>query len=292
MKPIHIALAISIAVIWGLNFVIAKSVLAYFPTYLMLTIRLAIIVVVLSPFLRKRVLPIKDLFKISVVFVLGHFGLMFLSLEHGLDSTVGIVLDQMRVPFAVVLGYFFFGEIMGKKGIFGIFLAILGTFVIVGTPNVSTNYQAFWMLISSSFCWAVYNVMVKNLDDINPLAFIAWISLLGLPQMFIMSMIVDKEYGLDLLLNAPLKEWASVFYIAIAATIVAHGSWYYLLRKYPVNVVAPYSLLIPFFGVASGVLILGEALTWQVLLGGFLTVLGVSIIVIRRPKFAKAGDVN
>ncbi|MDA0781626.1 MAG: EamA family transporter [Rickettsiales bacterium] len=291
MKPAHVALAIAIAIIWGLNFVIAKSVLAYFPTFLMLSLRLLIIVVILAPFLRKRVLPLKDLYKISLVFIVGHFGFMFLSLEHGLDSTVGIVIDQMRVPFAVTLGYFFFGEVMGKKGIFGIFLAILGTFVIVGTPNVSGNYEAFWMLISSSFCWAVYNIMVKNLGDINPMAFIAWVSLLGLPHMFLISLLVE-DYNIDLLINAPLKEWASVFYIAIAATMVAHGSWYYLLKKYPVNVVAPYSLLIPFFGVASGVLLLGEQLTWQVLLGGALTVAGVSIIVIRKPKFAKAGDVN
>ena len=291
MKPVHIALAVAISIIWGLNFAIAKSVLAYFPTYLMLTIRLLIIVVILFPFLRKQIMPFKQLLKISVVFIMGHFGLMFLALEHGLNSTVGIVIDQLRVSFAVTLGYFIFGEVMEKKGIFGILLAILGTFVIVGTPNVSTNYEAFWMLISSSFCWAVYNIMVKNLD-VNPMAFIAWVSLLGLPQMFVMSLIVDKDYGIDLLINAPLKEWLSVLYIAIAATMIAHGSWYYLLKKYAVNVVAPYSLLIPFFGVASGVLLLGEPLTWAVIVGGALTVAGVSIIVIKKPKVAKAGDIN
>ena len=291
MKPVHTALAVAIAIIWGLNFAIAKSVLAYFPTYLMLTIRLLIIVVILLPFLRKPIMPMKQLLKISIVFIMGHFGLMFLSLEHGLNSTVGIVIDQMRVPFAVTLGYFIFGEVMGKKGIFGILLAILGTFVIVGTPNVATNYTAFWMLISSSFCWAVYNIMVKNLD-VNPMAFIAWVSLFGLPQMLIMSLLVDRDYNLDLLINAPLKEWLSIFYIAIAATMIAHGSWYYLLKRYPVNVVAPYSLLIPFFGVLSGVFILDEVLTWQVVVGGVLTVAGVSIIVIKKPKVAKAGDVN
>lgn len=134
--------------------------------------------------------------------------------------------------------------------------------------------------------------MVKNLDDINPMAFIAWVSLFGLPQMFIMSLIVDKDYSIDLLLNAPMKEWPSVFYIAVAATMVAHGSWYYLLKRYPVNVVAPYSLLIPFFGIASGVLLLGELLTMEIILGGILTIAGVSIIVIRKPKSAKAGDIS
>lgn len=291
MKPIHIALAIGIAIIWGVNFAIAKAAVSYFPTFFMLSMRLLIIVIVLAPFLRNRVLPLKDLFKISLIFVVGHFGLMFSALEHGLDATVGIVIDQMRVPFAVMLGYFVFGEVMEKKGIFGIVIAILGTFIIVGTPNIANNYAPFWMLISSSLCWACYNIMVKNLTHINPLAFIAWVSLLGLPQMLAISFVFE-ENQLHLLLNASTEQLLSLLYIAVAATIVAHGSWYYLLRTYPVNVVVPYSLLIPLFGIISGIVLLGESLTWQVVLGAIFTLAGVATIIIKKPKSAEAGDAS
>jgi O-acetylserine/cysteine efflux transporter len=291
MKPIHIALAIVIAIIWGVNFAIAKAAVAYFPTFFLLSARLVIIVIVLAPFLRNRVLPIKNLFKISIVFVVGHFGLMFSSLEHGLDATVGIVVDQMRVPFAVILGYFIFGEVMEKKGIFGIFLAILGTFIIVGTPNIASNYSAFWMLISSSLCWAFYNIQVKNLTHINPLSFIAWVSLLGLPQIFLISVVLEGN-NFHLLLHASTEQLLSLLYIAVGATIIAHGSWYYLLRNYPVNVVVPYSLLIPLFGILSGVVLLGESLTWQLILGGAFTLTGVATIIVKKPKSAEAGDAS
>jgi O-acetylserine/cysteine efflux transporter len=45
----------------------------------------------------------------------------------------------------------------------------------------------------------------------------------------------------------------------------------------------PFTLLIPLFAVASSAAILGEELTVQTALGGAATILGVAIIVLRRP---------
>ena len=52
-------------------------------------------------------------------------------------------------------------------------------------------------------------------------------------------------------------------------------------------------LLVPVFGVLSGVLMLGETLTLSTVIGGLLTVAGVGIIVLRRPRLlnARAGRI-
>jgi O-acetylserine/cysteine efflux transporter len=42
--------------------------------------------------------------------------------------------------------------------------------------------------------------------------------------------------------------------------------------------------MVPFFGVASGVIALGEPLTWRLIAGGLMTVVGVGIVTIRRPR--------
>ena len=52
----------------------------------------------------------------------------------------------------------------------------------------------------------------------------------------------------------------------------------------PVNQAMPFTLLVPFFGVASGVVLLGETVSAELVFGGLLTVLGVAIIVVRRPQ--------
>jgi O-acetylserine/cysteine efflux transporter len=56
------------------------------------------------------------------------------------------------------------------------------------------------------------------------------------------------------------------------------------MRRYSVNQVMPFTLLVPVFGVLSGVVFYDDRLTLPMLIGGVGTILGVAIITIRRPK--------
>jgi O-acetylserine/cysteine efflux transporter len=69
---------------------------------------------------------------------------------------------------------------------------------------------------------------------------------------------------------------------------VGYGVWYRMMRNFPVNQVMPFTLLIPLFGVLSGILFLDEPLTWFMLIGGAATLAGVAICVIRRPALVEA----
>lgn len=65
--------------------------------------------------------------------------------------------------------------------------------------------------------------------------------------------------------------------------IFTYWIWYNMMRRYPVNQVMPFTLLLPLIGVAAGAVMRGEEVTWQMMVGGLATVAGVAIIVIRRP---------
>jgi O-acetylserine/cysteine efflux transporter len=56
------------------------------------------------------------------------------------------------------------------------------------------------------------------------------------------------------------------------------------MRRYSVNQVMPFTLLVPLFGVLSGVVFFGDQLSWPMIIGGVGTILGVAIITIRRPR--------
>jgi O-acetylserine/cysteine efflux transporter len=62
-----------------------------------------------------------------------------------------------------------------------------------------------------------------------------------------------------------------------------------MMRRFPVNQVMPFTLLVPVFGVLSGVLVLGDRLTGLMMVGGLLTLLGVTIVVLRRPRVIAPG---
>ena len=86
------------------------------------------------------------------------------------------------------------------------------------------------------------------------------------------------------LTGASWRGWTAVAFQAFVIVILSYGIWYGLLKRYSVALVIPYTLLVPIFGVLSGIVFLGEPATLSLAAGGVLTLIGVAIIVLRRPK--------
>lgn len=289
MTARDIFLAIFITFIWGMNFVAAKAATAYFPVFFLLGFRLLLVALILLPFIKTTGISIRKIFLISLTFAVLHCSLMFFALRLGLDVNVAVVVDQMRVPFAALVGYLFLKERLKSKAIFGMIVAILGTFVIMETPNAVGNTLAFFLALASTLAWAFYNLQVKDLGRVKLTSFIGLVSLFGAVQLFFLSALME-ENQLELLKEMPLHVGFSIVYMVLAATILAHGVWYLLLLKYPVSAIAPYTLLVPVFGMGASAFIWGEEFTLHLAAGALLTLLGVAMIVVRRPSAIKGGN--
>ena len=110
-----------------------------------------------------------------------------------------------------------------------------------------------------------------------------WMSLFAFPQLLIVSSVV--EHGQIAAVLAPhWTVWVAVLYMALGVTVVGYVIWYRMLARHPVNLMMAFTLLVPVFGVASGHLFLGEPIGWQRIVGGLITIVGVAIIVVRRPQ--------
>jgi O-acetylserine/cysteine efflux transporter len=73
-----------------------------------------------------------------------------------------------------------------------------------------------------------------------------------------------------------------VLFSAFGASLIGHGGIFYLLQRYPVAIVSPFLLLAPVFGVVFAVIFLHDTLTPQMILGGLITLAGISIITLRQ----------
>jgi O-acetylserine/cysteine efflux transporter len=72
--------------------------------------------------------------------------------------------------------------------------------------------------------------------------------------------------------------WASVgalLFVAGLSTLWGWAVWGSLIRRYSASTVAPFSMLVPFFGLASAAIILGEPVHTTDIIGGALVVGGV-----------------
>ena len=221
-------LAFIATAIWGFNFVAATIAINGISPFLILSLRFLLVSAILIPFYPKPPIPIKQLIIISFTFGFCHLGAMFLSLHMGLSASVGIVVDQVGVPFAILLAFLFFKEKPDFYEIIGIILAIFGTFFLAGTPNSLGNPIAFILMILAGFFWALYSIELKKFNSKSALALVAWISLFSFFITLAISLIFENNH-LQMVKDSSLSNWISLLYTVFLASIIAHGIWGYLM---------------------------------------------------------------
>lgn len=291
LKASDFCAALMVAMIWGVNFVAAKFGLHYFAPLELMGLRFLLVALVLLPFTGKPTFPLRKAFLVAVTYGLGYHALLFTGVWQGLDVATSIITVQLNVPFTSLLGVWFLHDRLGWHRIAGMIVAFLGIMIIVGSPNVLREPLAFLLVLGAAGCWALFNIQLKQLGSVNILSFLAWVSAFSAPMLFFLSWLIEPPQ-LPLLAHTPLAAIGSIFYMALLSTVVGFGMWFRLLHRYSVHQIVPFSMLMPVFGIIAAILTLDEPLSWHVGVGGVLTLIGVAIIVLRRPKAVAEGAVT
>lgn len=284
LRPLHAALAVGVMAIWGLNFAVAKIGLEQLPPIFMIALRFALVALLLGPFAKPPTGRWRPVFLISVTLGLLHFSIMFTGLA-GIDAATAAIAIQLQVPFAALLAAVVFKDMLGWRRALGMAVAFGGVALIAGEPRLEGSYVSLGLVILAACIWSVANIQVKLLRDIDGMTLNAWLAIFATPQLLLASLLLEDGH-LAALAAADWRAYASVVYQSVLVFGLGYGAWYWLLGQYRVNQTMPFMLLVPVFGVLSGVALLGERLTGPLVSGGLLTILGVGIIVLRRPKVA------
>lgn len=282
IRPLHIVFIVLITMIWGFNFAIAKVGLAQLPPIFMMALRWALVGLILAPFVKPPRDHWRPVFLVSVTLGLLHFSIMFTGLKV-LDAGTAAIAIQLQVPFAALLAALFLNDKLGWRRTLGMGVAFVGVAIIAGEPRLAGKYLPLALVIIAACIWSVANIQIKMMGKINVLTLNAWIGVFAAPQLALASLILEDGQGAALA-AADWRAAGAVVYQAIGAVIIGYGGWVWMLHRYSVNQIMPFMLLVPGFGVLSGVLLLGEALTPALIGGGLLTVSGVGIIIVRQPK--------
>lgn len=275
MSPADWAGALAVAMLWGGNVVAVKVAVETLPPFLLMGIRFSIVALLLAPFFRPRRAQVPGLLALALVLGVGHFGLMFLAIS-GMDAATAAVAVQMTIPFSAVLAWLVYREALGWARTLGVGLAFAGILLLAGEPHASGVWPLAVMAVST-LCWAVSNVMIKRVGLIDPLTINGWVALFAAPVLFVCSALFEQGQA-EAIAATGLVGWAGLAYTVIGASLIAYTLWYWLVRRHSLNRIVPFTLLGPAVGITGGVLLLGEPLTWQKLVGGLLTVGGVAAV--------------
>ncbi|MFC4350033.1 DMT family transporter [Fodinicurvata halophila] len=281
MPPRDLFLFVVIVLVWGLNFVAVKLGTDQFPPIFMTFLRFIIVSVVLVPFVPR---PKGNWLKLlALSFTMGtlHFSLVFTGIS-GVDASTAAIAVQLQVPFAAILASIFFKDRLGWWRILGMVVAFGGVAIMAGEPRLGDQYGSLALVLGAAMAFAVSSIQMKQTHGISGWTITAWISLLALPQLLLVSWVLE-DGQMAALQTVDLTGWGALLFTALGATLIGHGLWAHMVTRYDINQAAPFTLMVPVVGAASGIIFLHEPLTVPFMIGGTLTLLGVGVIILRRP---------
>ncbi len=263
----------------GFGFVIAKPAMDDFPPILLMGLRFtfaASILIWWFPIPKGYLLKI---FIASLVANTIQYSVTYSGLNL-IDASAAVLLVQTEVPFGVLFAYFMLKEKPTIRSLIGIFVAFIGVYILIGSPNLDGKYLGIFLTILGSGIWAFGQVLVKPLSkDLNPLTLVAWLALFSGPILILLSNFFDGN-SLNYIKSASTNSWIIAIYLGFFMQPITYGCFYYVLKNNPIYKVLPIVTMgIPLTGLLAAILLLNENPTTELYFGGLIILFGVILII-------------
>lgn len=278
MQAQHIAWAVLVAAIWGVNFVVIRLGLDDFPPILLNALRFASAGLLFAGFIPRPRIAFWRVAAVGLMLGVAKFTLLFIGMDAGMPAGLSSLVLQSQAFFTVLFAAAVLGERPKATHLTGMVVAFAGLSVIALDLGQDMVGGAFAIVLGAAACWGAANILIKRSGADDMLGLMVWASVVAAPPLVALSLFFEgSERVVDALSHLSLKGVGAVAYLAVFATLIGFGLWGKLLKLYPAGLVAPFSLLVPVFGLSSAALILGESLTPLKIAGAALVILGLAI---------------
>jgi drug/metabolite transporter (DMT)-like permease len=284
--PTAFAIMVVLCAIWGMQQVAIKLTLSGISPILQVGLRSAIAAVLVFGWARLRgiaLFPTDGSLRPGLL-AGTLFALEFVCIYAGLEYTNAsrMVVFLYTAPCFTVLGLHWFvpGERIGVRHGFGVALAFGGIVLAFAEGMSRTATADFWigdlLGVLGAILWAATTVVIRasslaRIDAARVLLYQLVVSaVIVLPVSFLMN-----EPGISA--PTPSVLLAMAYQIVIVA-FVSYLTWFWLLTRFLASRLMVFSFLTPLFGVAFGVLLLGEHLSAQFGLAALLVVAGIMLV--------------
>lgn len=275
MKLPHIFLLIAVVAVWGINFVFIKIGLRELPPIFLCFCRFFLVGLPVL-FFKRPAVPFRWVITYSLVMFVLQFTLMFSALHVGISAGLASIILQTQAFFSLLFAALFLKEKLNLSQILGSLVSFLGIALVGFNLGASVTLPGLLLVLGAAATWGGGSVIVKRMGKTSAASLLVWSSLLAWPPLLLISLFFEQ--------SAPLLfyQWTSPTYLAIAfitifSTVFAFGTWNWLLQLYPVSTVAPFTLLVPIFGMLGSILFLGENLEGWKIFSALLVISGLCI---------------
>ena len=300
MTLLHIALAVLVAFIWGVNFTFIAWALESFPPLMLTALRFFFTAVPLVLFLKPPKFN-RTLFIYAIGTCVMQYACVFTAMHLGASAGLTALLLQVQIFITVLLAFVILGEAVSRMQIIGMVVGVLGLGVIALNLGGDMPLVGFICILIAAIGWSFGNIASKQASTqqstsnistalpvnsnnkasnktsaLSALALVVWGGLIACVILTLSSLLFETEaWQLATFKQASLKSWLSLGFIVYVSTLIGFGLWAHLLAQNTASKVMPFALLVPIFGMATSVLFTGEVVTWWKMLAMMLILSGL-----------------
>lgn len=272
-----------ICIIWGSSWAAVKIGLESFPPLLSLAIRFTIASFILGliVFVKHLAIPKEKKFWTLVLMMSTTSFTVPFVLIYWAQLTVGSGLASVlfaTYPFwvAIVSHFLLPNEKITSVRIIGIVFGFVGVIFIFNNGFSDVSIGMFFCMaaiIAGAIIQAFGLVFLRRLGDtVHPVTLnFCSMSLSALP-LFVASFVFE-EYS-KLIFNA--RSLGSIFYLSIFCTVITFVIYFWLVKHVEAVLLSLSAFITPVIAVVIGIVLLGEKITGDVLIGSSLVLIGVA----------------
>ncbi|MGZ1552212.1 DMT family transporter [Staphylococcus argenteus] len=267
-------------ILWGSAFPMIKIALNDFSAESLSAFRLILATIILLPFVIIKKLPTPELRDIPVIFILGFCGFVIYHTALNFDETLisagisGILVSTTPI-FSSALAYIFLKEQFSKWNWLSSLVAFIGISIIsISKDDYTTiNVLGVFIILLASFSESLYFTFQKKyIEKYGFIAFTLYTIMASSPFMLIfIPEIINDIHG------ATFTSIVSVLYLAIFPTIIPYILLAYIVKSVGVSDATMSLYLTPIVSLLLSYLLLDELPTTLAIIGGLITLLGVSL---------------
>ncbi|HAR3505790.1 TPA: DMT family transporter [Staphylococcus aureus] len=267
-------------ILWGSAFPMIKIALNDFSAESLSAFRLILATIILLPFVIIKKLPTPELRDIPVIFILGFCGFVIYHTALNFGETLisagisGILVSTTPI-FSSALAYIFLKEHFSKWNWLSSLVAFIGISIIsISKDDYTTiNVLGVFIILLASFSESLYfTCQKKYIEKYGFIAFTLYTIMASSPFMLIfIPEIINDIHG------ATFTSIVSVLYLAIFPTIIPYVLLAYIVKSVGVSDATMSLYLTPIVSLLLSYLLLDELPTTLAIIGGIITLLGVSL---------------
>ena len=282
MKPVHVAFALLIAAIWGLNFTVIRFGLDTFTPLAFAGWRFVLGALPVL-FVPRPAASWKALAGMGAFLFAGQFVFLFFAMQAGLPPGLSSVLVQLQGPLTLVLAALFLGERATAAQWGGLAIALIGVLLIARSVEGSASVLAVAIALLSALSWATGNLFLRETRGASVFAVTVWASLIPPIPLLLASAAVDGWAATFAPVLAPSWKGSLVLlYTVVPVMWLGYWIWGTLLRTYPAAKAGPVSLLVPCCALVFSSLLTGETIGGLRLVAVAIVLGGVALGILAR----------